>query len=157
MSYSTREVVEKFGLSMHTLRYYEKEGLLPPVERDKKGTRQYSEVDLEWLILIRCMRAAGMSIAFIKNYVDLCKEGLSTVSKRKDIMLLQKKILEDQKKELEANLDIVNRKLKHYQKIEEGKFNNSDGVTVQTCAFIEIKELVRKKDSGQNCRRKTPD
>lgn len=80
MSYSTKEVMEKFKLLKHALRYYEKEGLLPMIKRDKNGARKYSDVDLEWLSLIRCMRAAEMPIAYIKDYIELCKGRLSTVS-----------------------------------------------------------------------------
>ncbi|HWQ43285.1 MAG TPA: MerR family transcriptional regulator [Desulfosporosinus sp.] len=149
MSYSTKEVTGKFNLSMHALRYYEKEGLLPPIKRDKNGSREYNEIDLEWLILIRCMRAAGMSIEYIRNYVELCKDGLlSTVSKRKDIILLQKKILEEQKVELDRNLKVINLKLKHYQELEEKQLDNPDAVIVHTCAFDEIEEIAKKKDGG---------
>jgi DNA-binding transcriptional MerR regulator len=63
MSYSTKEVTDKLNISMHTLRYYEKEGLLPPVTRDKNRNREYSDLNLEQLLLIRCMRATGMSIS----------------------------------------------------------------------------------------------
>ncbi len=149
MSYSTKEVTEKFNLSMHTLRYYEKEGLLPSIQRARNGTREYSEIDLEWLILIRCMRAAGMSIEYIRNYVELCKEGLSTVSKRKDIILLQKKILEEQKMELDKNLQVIYMKLRHYQELEEKQLNNPDGIIVHTSAFDEIEKMVKKKSGRQ--------
>jgi len=152
MSFSTKEVTEKFNLSMHTLRYYEKEGLLPPVRRDKNGAREYGEIDLEWLILIRCMRAAGMSIEYIRNYVELCRKGLSTVSERKQNMLLQKEILERQKAELDKNLQVVYKKLKHYEELEDNPIVNSaaGSVIVHTCAFDEIEEMVRQKDGRDN-------
>jgi DNA-binding transcriptional MerR regulator len=118
MSYSTKELTEKLNLSMHTLRYYEKEGLLPPIERDQHGNRKYSDLDLERLILIRCMRASGMSIAYIKDYMKLCLEGFSSVSSRKEILLLQKKVLEEQKKELDENLEVINLKLEYYRELE---------------------------------------
>lgn len=74
MSYSTKEITEKLNLSMHTLRYYEKEELLPPITRDKNGVREYSDLNLEQLILIRCMRTTGMSISYIRDYMNLCME-----------------------------------------------------------------------------------
>ena len=119
MSYSTKEITEKLDLSMHTLRYYEKEELLPPIARDKNGAREYSDLNLEQLILIRCMRSAGMSISYIKDYMNLCVEGPSSVSKRKEIILLQKNILEEQKKKLDENLEVINWKLKYYHKLKD--------------------------------------
>ncbi len=135
MSYTTKEVTEKLNLSMHTLRYYEKEGLLLPVVRDINGARQYSDLDLERLLLIRCMRSTGMSIAYIKDYMQLCTEGFSTIAQRKEMILLQRKFLEEQKKELEANLKMVNWKLEYYQEIE----NNSPA---------EYDKIVSRKRAG---------
>lgn len=143
MNYSTKEVTKKYGISMHALRYYEKQGLLPPIQRDKNGTRLYSDTDLEWLALIRCMRAAGMSIQYIKNYIDLCKEGRSTISKRKDIMLLQKQILEDQKRQLDENLSLINKKLKGYQELDAKE--PAEAANIIAHAYEEMEELLQIK------------
>jgi MerR family transcriptional regulator, aldehyde-responsive regulator len=75
-----------------------KEGILPAIARDKNGNRGYSDLNLEQLLLIRCMRSTGMSIAYIKDFMAMCKEGYSSVPSRKEIILLQKKLLEDRKK-----------------------------------------------------------
>lgn len=151
MGYLTKEVTEKLNLSMYTLRYYEKEGLLPPVKRDKNGTREYSDTDLEWLVLIRCMRAAGMSIAYIKNYIDLCKVGVSTVSERKEIILLQKKILEDQKTRLDENLALINWKLKCYEELEEKQPAESvDLIAHAHAESIKKMENLMKKQRRKN-------
>lgn len=147
MNYSTKKVTEILNISKHTLRYYEKEGLLPPISRDKIGIREYSDSDLELLALIRCMRAAGMSISYIKNYMDLCKDGISTVSKRKEIILLQKKILEDQKKELEENFGIINWKLKYYEDLENKSPEESADIMAKAHAnvFQRMTKLFNKK------------
>lgn len=127
MSYSTKEVSDKFNVTMHTLRYYEKEGLLPQIKRDANGNREYSDIDLEWLNLIRCMRTTGMSISYIKNYIDLCKQGQDTLIERRQIIINQKKIVENHIKEFKGHLEVVNRKLKHYDEIivtkREGGYN----------------------------------
>ena len=68
------EVSKKFGVSEHTLRYYERIGLLPPVNRDKKGIRDYTEEDCEWISFIKCMRAAGLSIKTLIEYVTMFQE-----------------------------------------------------------------------------------
>lgn len=119
MSYSTKEVTEKLNVSKHTLRYYEKEGMLSEVARDKNGNREYSDLNLEQLVLIRCMRATGMSISYIKNYMNMCPEGYLSVPSRKEILLLQQKILEGQRKEIDENLKVVNLKLQYYQDLEK--------------------------------------
>lgn len=117
MNYSIKEVSERFNISPHTLRYYEKEGLLPPIHRTDNGIRFYTDIDLEWLHLICCMRATGMSIAYIKNYVELCRLGEDTVPERRQIILNQKEIIENELKKYKALLKMVNKKLKHYDEI----------------------------------------
>lgn len=117
MSYSIKEVSEKFNISPHTLRYYEKEGLLPAIQRNQNGVRAYSDLDLERLQLINCMRATGMSIAYIKDYLDLCLLGEDTIPERRQIILRQKEIIEQQLKEYNALLKVVNRKLSYYDKL----------------------------------------
>ncbi|MDR3602467.1 MAG: MerR family transcriptional regulator [Desulfosporosinus sp.] len=142
MSYSTKEVTDKLNISMHTLRYYEKERLLPPVTRDKNGNREYSDLNLEQLLLIRCMRATGMSISYIKKYMEICLEGYSSVTSRKEILLLQKTILEDRKKELEKNLEVVNLKLQYYQEFEKNGPSEYDSIVIKEHATLN-KKLVR--------------
>ncbi|SFH15703.1 DNA-binding transcriptional regulator, MerR family [Desulfotomaculum arcticum] len=123
MSYSIKEVSQKFNISSYTLRYYEKEGLLPPIQRTANGTRQYSDVDLEWLQLICCMRATGMSIAYIKDYVELCRLGENTIPQRRQIILRQKEIIENHIKEYKDLLKLVNKKLKYYDNIMDSGQN----------------------------------
>lgn len=121
MNYSIKDVSEKFNISPYTLRYYEKEELLPNIHRTSNGTRVYSDVDLEWLQLICCMRATGMSISYIKDYVDLCRQGDDTISKRREIIVKQKEIIENHIKEYNKLLNLVNKKLDHYDALT--KFN----------------------------------
>ncbi|MFZ7101721.1 MAG: MerR family transcriptional regulator [Peptococcaceae bacterium] len=123
MGYAIKEVSERFHISPYTLRYYEKEGLLPPIHRTDKGNRLYSNVDLEWLQLICCMRATGMSIAYIKDYVDLCRLGEDTVTERRQIILNQKKIIENELKKYQNLLKMVNKKLKYYDHITHSDSN----------------------------------
>ncbi len=119
MSYSIKEVSERFNIPSHTLRYYEKEGLLPSIRRDDNGIRVYSDADLEWLHLVCCMRATGMSISYIKNYIELCHLGKNTIPERRQIILNQKAIIEAELKKYRNLLKVVNKKLKHYDKITQ--------------------------------------
>lgn len=74
MYYSISQVAEKCGFSAHTLRYYDKEGLLPFVERTRSGVRKFRETDLEWLATITSLKDTGMSVKQIRRFVDLCRE-----------------------------------------------------------------------------------
>ncbi|MDD7795337.1 MerR family transcriptional regulator [Clostridium sp. 'White wine YQ'] len=114
MSYSIKEVSQKFNISPYTLRYYEKEGLIPSVKRNESGRRLYTEDDLGWIQTIDCMRATGMSIAYIKKYADLCAQGEDTISERRKIILDQKKVIEEQLKKYNELLNLVDLKLDYY-------------------------------------------
>ncbi|MDR5587132.1 MULTISPECIES: MerR family transcriptional regulator [Clostridium] len=116
MPYTIKEVAEKYNLSVHTLRYYEKEGLLPFIERNKQGNRIFSDKDLEWLNIICCLKNTNMPIAKIKEYVDLCIEGPETICKREDILLRHKKYIESEIENFNSYLRVVDNKINHYIK-----------------------------------------
>ena len=148
MSYSTKEVTDKLNISKHTLRYYEKEGMLSAIARDKSGNREYSDLNLEQLLLIRCMRTTGMSISYIKNYMNMCLEGYSSVPSRKEILLLQQKILEDQRKEIDGNLKVVNLKLQYYQDLENNGSEKYEHIVTKKHGNLSEKmmKLLNKKN-----------
>ena len=85
MEYTIKEVTKKYNLSASTLRYYEKEGLLPKIKKNQSNQRVYDDDDLSWLDIIMCMRKTGMTIAYIKNYIELCQEGDNTINQRYEI------------------------------------------------------------------------
>ena len=114
MGYTIKEVSEKFNITPYTLRYYEKEGLIPSILREKNGHRLYGDTDLEWIQIVCCMRATGMSIEYIKKYIDLCVLGENTIPERRKIILCQKEIIENHIKEYKKLLNVVDKKLKHY-------------------------------------------
>lgn len=105
-------------ISAPTLRYYEKEGLLPHVKRNESGKRLYDEEDLSWIHFVTALRATGMPIAQIQRYVYLYKEGDTTISERKGMMLQHKKEIEKSIKELYFNLDKINYKLALYDVLQ---------------------------------------
>ncbi|MDO3676185.1 MerR family transcriptional regulator [Paenibacillus ehimensis] len=100
------------------LRYYESEGLLPYVKRNENGKRIYDQEDLEWIHFTTALRATGMPIAQIQEYVNLYKEGDHTISIRKKMMLTHKSEIEKKIKELYYNLDKINYKLALYDVLE---------------------------------------
>lgn len=101
MSFTAGEVATKLGLTKDGLRYYEKEGLLPPIARDESGHRAYSESDIEWIFLIRCLRDTGMPICRIKQYVSLLMEGgINSIHERRAILAEHEAVLEEKIKNL---------------------------------------------------------
>ncbi len=121
MGYTIKQVAEQFSLSSHTLRYYEKEGLLPLVTRDEKGNRLFCEADLEWLVLIRCLRDTGMSVGEIKEYVALCQQGDTTIFQRREIIAQHKRDVEEKISRMQEYLARIDRKLQGYDAFIAGK------------------------------------
>lgn len=114
MMYSIKQVSEKTKLKAHVLRYYEKEGLLPCVERTPSGIRRYSEDDLEWLGLINCLKNTGMSIKQIKAFVELSMQGEETLKARCDMLVEHKKSVEQEMLEMQKHLEKVAHKIEHF-------------------------------------------
>ena len=107
MSYSIGEVVKKTGLSAHTLRYYEKEGLLPFVEKNSSGMRVYSDMDLGWLSMIGCLKDSGLQIKEIRQYIDWFHEGDSTLQQRLELFQNRRKLVEKEIKRLQTVLNKI--------------------------------------------------
>lgn len=120
MGYMIKEVAAKLNLTAYTLRYYEKTGLLPFVKRDDSGNRVFEDNDLEWVMLIRCLRDTGMSVGAIKCYVDLCLEGDSTMETRRQMIVRHKLAVEQRIEQMNGCLARINKKLGCYEKSAVG-------------------------------------
>lgn len=118
MNYSTKEFSIKTGLSASTLRYYEKERVLPFVKRDGYGNRIYDDENVEWIDFILALRSTGMPIAEIKRYVDLYKEGEKTIQERKQMILDHKVKVQKEIMQMNKYLDKINYKLSLYDILE---------------------------------------
>ena len=90
------EVSRQFDITPDTLRYYERIGLIPPVPRTKSGIRDYDQTSCSWIEFIKCMRAAGLQIEALIEYVALFQQGDSTIGARKALLLEQRDQLEEQ-------------------------------------------------------------
>lgn len=112
--YTIQEVSRKTGLSAHTLRYYEKEGLLAGVERTQGGIRQYSDEDLEALGLICCLKNTGMPLQAISRFMKLTQKGEFTLKERVELLREHKDNVQAHIDELERYLEKVSQKLQHY-------------------------------------------
>ena len=121
MKYTIKSVAERFALTPYTLRYYEKEGLLPFVKRDEHGNRAFAENDIEWLTLICCLRDTGMTISEIRRYVELCMEGTDKILDRRQIILEHKKAVEEKIAQMQKYLAKINAKLQYYDDLAQQK------------------------------------
>lgn len=106
---------EKYGITEHTLRYYEKIGMIPPVTRTSSGIRDYREKDLEWVELVLCMRNAGLPNKVMVEYLRLFQMGDSTIVERLNLLLSQQKVLLEQKKNIDETLNRLNYKISRYE------------------------------------------
>ena len=79
MLYTVGEMAKRLGVAASTLRYYDKEGLLPFVERSSGGIRMFKDVDFEWLQIIECLKKTGMQLADIKHFIELAMKGDETI------------------------------------------------------------------------------
>lgn len=123
-NYSIGFVAQKMGLSTHTLRYYDKEGLLPFVQKAHSGKRVFTDVDMEWLVIIECLKGTGMSIKGIKQYIDWCLEGDSTLALRLQMFEKQKNEVESQLKQLKEFMKKLKFKISYYQEaMQHGSIN----------------------------------
>ena len=114
MSYTIQQVTKMTGISAHTLRYYEKEGLLPGIARSEGGIRHYSDADMEQLNHITCLKGTGMPIKEIKRYIDLCNAGEDTCAERLSILTAQREQVLQQIENLQKHLVNVDRKIEYY-------------------------------------------
>lgn len=108
------EVAKAYNISADTLRYYERIGLLPAVNRTQGGIRDYNEADCRWVEFIKCMRSAGLSVEALTEYVMLAQKGESTFEQRRQILIEQREHLLQRIKELQESLDRLNFKISNY-------------------------------------------
>ncbi|OKZ75375.1 MAG: MerR family transcriptional regulator [Clostridium sp. 26_22] len=118
------EVSRKYNITADTIRYYEKEGLIPAVPRDKNGIRDFDENSCGWIEFIKCMRSAGLEIETLKRYVSLFRQGTATVRERKILLIEQREKLLKKQENIKATLDRLNYKIEKYEEIEKGKLKD---------------------------------
>ena len=112
--YTVSEVAEKMGVSAHTLRFYDKEGLLPFVDK-VNGRRVFKDEDFAWLRVLNCLKNTGMPIKEIRHYMELCSGGDRTLEERLKIMLDQKEVINKQIEMLKQNMKELDFKIWYYQ------------------------------------------
>ena len=115
MSYTISEASEKTGIPPSTIRYYDKEGLLPNIQR-KNGIRVFEDIDLRLMGLLTCLKNTGMPIKRIKDYVDLTTKGDASLQERYDIIKAQRQFVLDQIEQLQYYLEELDFKDWYYNK-----------------------------------------
>ena len=124
------EVSERHGITADTLRYYERIGLIPHVQRNESGIRDYNELDLRRVEFIKCMRSAGLPIEVLIEYVGLVQQGDQTIEARKEILKEQRKQLVARMEEMQKTLDMLDHKIEVYEnavlKKEKGIIQTED-------------------------------
>lgn len=119
--YTVKEAAQRMDISEHTLRFWAKSGFFPFVKRDNNNIRQFSEDDLEWIKIVKCLRAVGTDNKSIKKYIDLCIIGDSTIKERYEIILSTKKRLQEQMDNLNKQLELLEYKESFYQSLLDNR------------------------------------
>lgn len=119
MLYTVGEAAKILNVAPSTLRYYDKEGLLPFVERSSGGIRVFKESDFSWLFLVECLKKSGLSIKDIKNYIILTQKGDETIEERLEMFKNQREKVMQQMKELQETLDVLDYKCWYYETAKE--------------------------------------
>ncbi len=119
MMYTVGEMAKKLGVAPSTLRYYDKEGLLPFVERSGGGIRIFKDSDFEWLSVISCLKKTGMKLSDIKAFVEMAMMGDDTIEPRLDLIVAQKNAVKAKIDELQETLRMLEFKEWYYETAKE--------------------------------------
>ncbi|MGN0537135.1 MAG: MerR family transcriptional regulator [Acutalibacteraceae bacterium] len=119
MLYTVGEMAKRLGVPPSTLRYYDKEGLLPFVERSNSGIRMFKDSDFEWLQIISCLKNTGMHLSDIKRFIEMAMQGDSTIDERLALIIKQKQSVKQQINNLNSTLKILEFKEWYYETAKE--------------------------------------
>lgn len=144
MSYSIKEVADMMGVSTATLRYYDKEGLLPGVKR-VNGIRVFEDKDFKWLRVLNCLKNTNMPIKEIKKYVELSKKGDKTLKERYEMILKQEERIQNDIKQFKHYLKEVEFKKNYYE--EAIKAGSEEAVKDWPSSFptLDLDKIPNKK------------
>lgn len=121
MEYTMKDVTEKLGMTVHTVRHYTDMGLVPSLKHDKNGNRIFDEEALNWLTAVRFLRCSGLSIPEIRHYFELCQQGMSTFQERYEILVSLKERTDRELQEMLIRSKCINDKVEHCKDILAGK------------------------------------
>jgi DNA-binding transcriptional MerR regulator len=134
VTYAIAEAAHRSGLSIDTLRYYERIELIDPPARDSGGRRAYNEEDLAWLEFLTRLRTTGMPIRMMREYAKLRHQGLASAGRRKQILMEQRAEVLDRIVELQSCLEVLNYKITNYEKCERDLEEKAPGLLAEATA-----------------------
>lgn len=144
MLYTVGEAAKILNISPSALRFYDKEGLLPFVERSNGGIRVFKDEDFDWLFIIECLKKSGLSIKDIKKYIDMTLRGDETIEERLELFKKQREKVLGQMRELEKTLETLEYKCWFYETaLERGSVE-----AVKSMPECEIPEHLRAVKAG---------
>lgn len=117
------EVSKKYDISIDTLRYYEKAGLLPNIKKNSSGIREYTDMDCERVEFIKCMRSAGMPVERLSKYIALCEQGEETAEERRSMLIQQRTELIEKRDTIQRSIDKLDYKINIYYNTLRAKEN----------------------------------
>ena len=120
-----QQTAEQTGVSIHTLRYYERIGLISPIERASNGHRRYSQKDVSEIVFLTRLRATGMPISDIKRYVDLKRQGSSTTVDRMALLEAHRDAVCKHLEEVSHYLTLIERKIEHYREYHSAQLEQT--------------------------------
>jgi len=115
MLYTVGEMAKRIGVAPSALRYYDKEGLLPFVERSSGGIRMFKDADFEWMQVIECLKKTGMQLGDIKRFIEMAMQGDETIDERLELIVNQKEAVKLRINELNATLKTLEFKHWYYE------------------------------------------
>ena len=118
--YTMMQVCRDLDMTYQTLKYYCNEGLVPNVKRDSNNRRVFDEKDVKWIKDLACLKKCGMSILEMKEYLELCLQGESTIMQRKEMLAKKRESLLISIKELEDSVDYIDWKQNFYDEVLSG-------------------------------------
>ena len=119
--FTMKQVCEEANMTYQTLKYYCNEGLVPNVKRDDNNHRIFDERDVKWIKDLVCLKKCGMSIQEMKDYLDLCLQGESTIPQRKEMLAQKQQALRSSIKDLEDSVSYIDWKQNFYDEVLSGK------------------------------------
>lgn len=119
--YSMKETCQMVGLPYETLKYYCNEELIPNVKRDKNNYRVFDDKNINWINSLTCLKNCDMTISEMKEYLELCLQGPSTIPERKRILAIKQQHLVEKQKKLQESIDYINWKQNFYDDVLSGK------------------------------------
>ncbi len=119
--YTMMDVCREADMTYQTLKFYCNQGLVPNVKRDKNNRRVFDERDLEWVKSLTCLKKCGMSIAEMRDYLELCLEGEASIPMRKEMLAEKRERLVEQLAEVQASIDYIDWKQGFYDDVLSGR------------------------------------